>query len=239
PLQSESQLLADRTRADNGRFTRIDTVQENVQRMLQINSLIGRSDSVEKVRRYRRRIIDSCSTDGAGFEQLLQKTFGMSGLRALDALKAEDMSKFARRMRMAKLSFSLRYWARRPIDAAHRLFSRGIYRWRILWLSQCGFVLKVHAPAEDDRCRLREALDLLREANMLYSWTDRNSERGRITWAERKVMDRGGIAIKYRRPGDVQLDVDRIRDEQELAMSIMELLIRRHKVLFYREDAAR
>jgi hypothetical protein len=169
---------------------------------------------------------------------LLRRTFGGLGPRALEALTAGDMPGFAASMRRAKWRVVARFWARHPVRAARGALAGSLDRVRLFRTRPCGFRVRAHLPTRAHRRRLQDALRCLGEANVLYRWTDADSDRKRTTRLERAVMERGGIAIKRSAPADAQLDLERLRTPQQIARAVTHLLIRRHPGLFLRKGQA-
>ncbi len=234
PLLTEKELLQGRMKHESGFFTHIDAAAENMQKIQQIYRLLKSGRCCEKIALYRKKILDCDVTNGNEFRQVLREKLSRFGEQALEALQAGDMGRFRKRMNLARLYFVTRYAVKHPFRAALNLCARSIYYLHIFVIRQCGFVLRIYAPEEEQRRQIREGLEKLSQANVLYRWTDKNAERSRISWHEHKVMGCGGLVIKWSEAENAQINITKMGKREDIVYAMMRLLIERHATLFCR-----
>lgn len=234
PLYNERQLLQSKTKSRDARFNHITPLMENLFRMLQIQRLMQKNGSNEKIERYRARVLSYCQDNEQELITALRDEFASSGEGVLCALRSNDMRGFTKKMRLAKVYFFLHYLLIHPVEVVRNIFVRAGDYLRLYMIRQCGFVLKVHSANETERKRLIQGLDLLVEAQILYMWIDRDADKARVTWKEHKIMERGGLVIKWAGEDRSEVILDKYPSTEEVADRIMHILIDRHTVKFRR-----
>lgn len=237
PFEKEDTLLEFRFEDPELNLTRISDFTENAFRMLQLHALLRDGAPAEKIARYRRKVLDFYAAHETQFRGDLQSRFSTFGEQALDALVLNDLIKFQRAVRFGKTWFLGRFWSKHPFLTLHYFYERMWDHWYRFMTRQCGFVLRVHAPSDRDRFLLRSTLEEFEEKKILPAWTTRGGEQARVTWPEHRIMERGGIAVKWENaPGDF-LDATQTADRDELAAAILPRIIGRHQVLYVRRTA--
>jgi hypothetical protein len=237
PFETETGLLEHRFEDPQLSLSRVSPKVENAFRMLQIHSLLLHQAPVEKVARYRAKVIENHSNDKTALRLRLRHEFGGFGEQALDALIKNSRPDFRRAMRLSKACFMVRFWARHPGLSLRCFLERCRDHWlRFVW-HPCGFVIPVHAPSEDDRKLLRSVLDSLVQKKVLPAWTDSTQARARISWREYQVLERGGISVKWTGPSKNALDLGTVADPNELAAVLLAQLIGRDHPLYIRTCA--
>ena len=206
--------------------------------MFQIHGALRAGNGDERAERYRRRVAAFCADGGrVRLERMLERTFGPGGTEALVALMAGDMKAFAARMTRAKVAFFAGFAVRHPLVAARALSEGIVDHARLYRTRQCGFVLDVYAAGEGRWHDFLGTLDALKAANILYAWTDADSGSRRISRRERRVMERGGLAVKRSSKAGAAIDLDAL-PALDVSASVMEALIGRHRALFLRKGGA-
>jgi hypothetical protein len=237
PFENERAMLEGRNEDPRLNLTRISRSSENAFRMLQLYSLLQDGALEEKIARYRGKVLEHYGAHDTQFRGELRRAFSTFGEQALDALIRNDLVRFQRTMRFGKAWFLGRFWLQHPVLTLRYFYERARDHSYRFMTRQCGFVLAAHAPSDRDRWLLRSALDELTKKKILPAWTTRGGEHARVTWTERQVMERGGIAVKWANaPGDF-LDVTQTADCDELVASILPRLIARHQPLYGRHAA--
>lgn len=227
PLFDEETLLGSRVWDERG-FYRIDERTENLYRLIQIASVIGKPGAAERIERYRSRAIEFWSRT-QDFETFASSA-GMSGLAAaLELLRAGEPAAFKRRVDAEKRRWWLRKMGTHPLRGAGRGFERAIDLARLFRFRPCGFRLSVYAPDERPRALTQQALERLAGANLLIAFTTSADRRG-----QREAMERGGIAVDWTEAKEAALNADQCMDRDAFAERILTLLIERHPRLFDR-----
>lgn len=231
PLLKQQQMLQQRKYHASGFFQQLDPFQENIFRILQIYSLMNKGSSQEKIASYQSKILNFYEVNAEKFCKLIKDHFSEFGIRGINALQTADINSFATNIRLAKMYFFAKYLLRHPLGSAYNIFER-VKDYLCLFITrQCGFPLQVHAPDEDGRLLLKEVLNLLTEKKVLYGWTDKNSARKKTTWQERKLMERGGIVIKWVTANLADFDVTQLHDQKKITTALLQLLISRDNFL--------
>lgn len=228
PLFEEGELLEGRIRSSNRQITHIDPLKENTFRLLQINGLLASRHSKEKIRRYRNKVLHFCGSENKRMHSCLRNYFSVFGERAVTALKAEKFDRFALNMRFAKAYFAVRFVVRRPFQSIEYSIARFKDHRKRYFSRQCGSTIRIFAP--DDQCknRLRAAMESLVELNVIDRWTERGAGATSVDWHEHKVMEQGGLAVKWANRDSAQFDITRYRQECAIAADIMSFLAGRH-----------
>ena len=233
PFIGEEELLESRFPDAQLKLTRISCSTENVLRMLQLHSLLAEHAREDKLERYRFKVLQQAASDHAGFRQELRAAFSTPGEKALEALNRGDWAGFRNAMRNGKTVFLARFCLKHPLRTAHCTYERFRDHFVRFITRQCGFVLNCYAPSDRERTVLETALDDLKVKKILPAWTKHGADRRSITWPEHRVMERGGVALKWCEEGR-GVDVGQAADERELTSLVLWLLINRHPALYRR-----
>jgi hypothetical protein len=154
--------------------------------------------------------------------------------RALASLRQGNRRGYQLNMALARLAFAARFAARHPFVAARSSVARIAERRRLSHSQQCGFVLPAYADTDEQRSAASQALDWLVASNFIRGWTASDAHLHGVTAPERKIMEQGGIALKWTPlVDDAVLDL-RGASVDDARATIAELLIARHDVLWRR-----
>jgi len=234
PFLDEDGLLARRERDAEHGIMRLDPALENLLRMLQIHRLATSGPDSPKVERYRNRALKFFAEQGVPSNDPAARRLAPFFVRlAASSLRRGRMRGYRVQMDLARLAFVARYSVGHPGVAIRLVIARAVDRVRLSYTHQCGFVL--FARADDDRRRalLARALDALVSSNTIRGWTASGSTARSVRWRERKVMEQGGIAVKWADAGDVAaIDLARCASDEDTRRTIVGLLLRRHRLLW-------
>jgi hypothetical protein len=233
PIYDSNDILAAKVRSDKG-FFHLNRTVENLFRALQIHRLGDNQAAQEKIGRYKDQVIAFARLQGESYRKEIADRLGPIGLAAVEALLVDDIQRFRRLMSTAKATFFMRKLAAAPIIALQIGLSRTRDYVHSYFLRQCGFTVSVLVPDEQAKTRVKEALKLLGDANIVYSWTAGEASRCTITWGERRVMERGGLVIKWTDSPNADLTVMPGQDKFSIANQLIDLLVERHEILYRR-----
>jgi len=237
PLYDEGALLTGTVQDQKRCFTHIDPAKENLFRILQIHSLLERSDAADKVERYRSAVLAFMRKHGAALRAELRARFGVFGEKSLEALEAGLMSVFATCVTRAKMYYFIRFLGRHPLAGLSALLARAGDYVRLFYMCQCGFVLRVARGDDSAYRKFTDALDILVSSRILPQWSDAEADKRRITWRERKIMERGGIVVKWTRPEETDISISFDDTPTTLSTRLISLLVARHPALFQRSSS--
>ncbi len=235
PLVDEAGMLAGRIKDPGGRFTRIDPVTENLYRLMQVYSHYCENPASAKVTRYRKRLLQFWETDRERFRRRLRSKFFLFGEQAVEALQQEDMNRFARKMRWARLYFTVKFSLAHPVRTPWYWFCRKRENRVRFFTRPCGRVVPTCA-AEEKRQTLRDVLDELSYKNFMDRWAERTAPAQDISKIERSVMEQGGLVIEWSSPEASELVITAADDRESIARKVIEILLVRHPCLFRRAE---
>lgn len=224
PLFNEGGLLAERVLDSTGRFFHLNADVENLFRLLQVNSLLSSEAEPIKAVKYISRILDHANEVDGRFLDLIGQHFGPAGRTALLSLMSNDVRGFRRSMWHAKLFYLNRIVLSQPSVFFKSIVERLKDLVRLFWTEPCGQVLWVHKDTENAE-QLDSCMASLANAKVISKWTMQGASRPTLSWPERRVLERGGLVIKWaeRRECDVELAAT---DPSRL---IFERVVQRHQ----------
>jgi hypothetical protein len=238
PFLDEEELLARRERDAEHRFTRLDPALENLLRMLQIHRLATSGPGSPKVERYRNRVVKFFAEQGVPLHDPAFRRLAPFVRRAAASLRSGKMWGYRLQMDLARLAFVARYSSMHPGVAIRLVMVRAVDRARLSYTRQCGFVLLARVEDDSRRALLARALDALVTSNTIRGWTASGATRRSVRWQERKVMEQGGIAVKWADTGDdVAIDLEGCASDEDARRTIVRLLVRRHGSLWRRNTS--
>ena len=233
PFLTEQELLAGRVSDPQRGLTRIDPVQENTFRLLQIQGLIGYQRSAAKIARYRDRIVRFDQEHGREFRAFLNRSLGGYATEILDALEREDWAGYRKTMRRGKALFWSKFASRKPVQAAQFLAARLLESRKRYLARPCGPLIKVHVEDSRSRDRFVAILKGMRRLNFIDQWHERSS--GALLDKEALVIrEQGGLLVEWTRSDRADLKVNSALSCTEIWRFIVDVLVRQHAPLFIR-----
>lgn len=225
PLFDEDALLRDRIRDERG-FYRINEAVENCIRLFQIAKLAGMKGTEKKLARYGDRALAfwkstpdlAINAQSFGFPKLLV---------ALDWLEAKDFKIFKKEIDRQKRVWLIKQILTRPIYAGKMICDRAVDYARLFLLRPCGFNLRAYASDEMRRKVLGHVLRELAGTNMITHFTLKTGFKDC-----HKVLERGGIVVKWVSAKSAEIVSDQKTDEHKLSSELLERIIERHPRLF-------
>jgi hypothetical protein len=231
PLFDESFLLEGIIRDERG-FTHIHPALENAFRLLQIHRLskIGPS---EKISRYIGHILQYDMQYGNVFQEILLDLLGKDAIKALFALKQNDMKRFLSLMSRIKWDIAVRYWLCSPATASLDFWNRMKSYFRFHYKETCGLVISITRESKIDDCLIK-ALTLLKDFYIIPGWGIENKLSFIQKW---RLLERGGVVIRWQ-SCNMQSAIKPISfaSLSELVQAIILKLECRHQILYQRKD---
>lgn len=239
PLFNETELLEDRRADTAGRFTHINQSKETVFRILQINSLIGRDNTQEKIERYSRKVLSHWESNAGTLINTLKLVFGKHTDTIINSIERRDYSLLKQSVTRAKQSYILNGLIHKPGTTIYGAYRRAIGVLRQYIIRPCGFILMIRNPDDALKLRICQSMADLKQDGVLYCWTDRNAGSKWISRKERRMMERGGIVLKWG-AGKSSREVDFASNipTEKIRELIFQKLIRRHEIIYQKEGVA-
>lgn len=231
PLFDEEMLLGGRVWDDRG-FYRIDERAENFFRLLQIARLVGFVGTREKIARYAERALGFWKATGDLADYGATIGFPRIG-SAIELLKAGDLRSYKREIDRQKRAWWSAQARAHPIGSIVAIFGRALEYLRLYWLRPCGFAVGVCASGEQ-RGRLDAIMNQLIGANFIPAYTAGAGIRQR-----HRVMERGGVIVKWESPERADLIVDSTSTDEEVAAKLVSLIVGRHRGVLGRPSGAK
>ena len=231
PLMDESELVSGRRYDEQRRLTHIDPVKENIYRLAQVHGLRGSTRAIEKVNRYRGKVLAAFASHEVEFTGCLRCYFGNAGLDAVKALARGHTGRFTRAMHRAKATFAARFAVRHPGKTVRFVLQRiGDNRARF-HSQQCGALLKVHAEGAAREAFIR-VMNALTQLNAFDRWAEKSAPAYRLTNRERNVMEQGGLVVEWADCSRASLVIEGNETTESIEPKVIACAVRRHTILY-------
>lgn len=229
PVSDEQQMLAGRIHDYERGLTRLNPLNENIHRVLQIHGLYP--GARRKRTRYREKLLAFRAANREEFDRGVRALFSGLGVRAVDALERHDSLSFQRHMSVGRLWFALRFALRHPGRIPSYLISRLRENIQRYFTRQCGAVVPMLVRDEAQRQTVREIMDELVRNSFMDEW--REHEAGaRVSLSDHVEMEQGAIIIEWSKGGGRSLDLRSIHDRSRTIDAILRVLAQRHRQLY-------
>ncbi len=235
PLMDESELLSERCYDEDRHLTHIDPVKENIFRLAQLHGLRGSKGALEKVGRYRRRILAALGRFEVELSGSLRRYFGNAGLDAVRALKCGNASRFTRAMHRAKAIFAARFALRHPGQTVRFVFQRMGDNHARFHSRQCGVLVKAYAADGEARKAFITVMNALTKLNAFDRWAETYDSSHGFTHRERNVMEQGGLVIEWTDRFSASLVIEVGEPTESILTKIVACAVGRHTVLYSAE----
>lgn len=194
PFLTEQELLLDRIKDPRG-FWRISKGNENLIRLMQLSRI---PPDTEKYNKYLQALRKYAGEHEGEFTNEVNLKLGKYGLLALKDLLNKDHAQARIKFRWLRIKFILKAFQKLGIPyVISTILQRFLSQWGSFIGNPCGFILTVDPKAQ--MSTLTDALEILQTRNWLILWSKSNSRSPFLTWADRQVLERGGIILKQTR----------------------------------------
>lgn len=233
PFLNEEEMLEGRVHDAARGLTRIDPIKENTFRLLQLQGLIGWEHSVEKMARYRERVLRFEAERRDEFRAYLESRFPGYAERILEALARADWKAYRRTMTRAKAAFALRFAARDPISAVRLPAARLAEARKRYWTEPCGQRLPIGVDGPRTRERVVRALEALKRSNVIDHWVAR---RPRVLpdKISMDVREQGGLVVEWTEAAKGELRIADADSEETIRRRLLHVLVAHHHPLYLR-----
>jgi hypothetical protein len=233
PVFELQELLMGRVMNETGRFTQVDPMKENIIRLLKVEGLSRGDPASTKMARYRDKLIRFWATEQGSFTKHLRAKFFIFGEQAIRALRQGDMTRFARKMRLARACFLAKFAFSHPVQTPRCLVSRARDNRTRFFTRPCGCVVNLYAPGEQQRRLLRAVMNDLVARNVFEGWKEKNVGSN-ITGGQRAVMEQGGLVIQWSDRESARIDMQKSSCPQTLTRELVRILVEQDNILFLR-----
>lgn len=227
----ESELLNGRRKC--GHFTKVSPAIEGPMRLLQIHALCRSHASAGKIERYRNKAIALLQELTASDWQGLSHSFPGLEPSIVSLLAREDLIGFNKAMQRVRRRFLLRNLSRTPFASLRAIGARFIDLSRVFLFRPCGILLPVSVQPGPAARLLEDALNELVENNCLVGWVVRKHFWSRVTWRERKLLEREGVVVAEPSKSDssgIEV-IDPRQSAHHLAEDILQIMAAHHAAL--------
>jgi hypothetical protein len=231
PLYDEAAMLVARIHDAARGLTRIDPIKENMYRLIQIHGLFPGSE--RKRGRYQAGVVAFRASNRDTFGQALTMQFGRFGVPAVEALESNDMARFVRNMRNARLRFISKYALSHPLRMAAYSACRLREHIKRFHTRQCGSVLRVAVRDDRQRKTVRAIMNELVRNSFMDEWSERESGT-RTSRKDRAAMEQGAIIVEWSGFEHANIDARDLDDPAAITDMILRVAARQHKPLFQR-----
>jgi hypothetical protein len=230
PLMNERDLLEGGHSNEMG-IVCMDPAKENAQRLVKIRSLIRSKSKRAKFQRYRSRVLMFWSRDRELFERTLHDLFGSAAIRALHALKNENVSSYLFWMKLARIVGFLRFFCSHPQSAIKHIVSRFPENRKRFVTRTCGRIVRVHVPDSANQGLVRRVLNELCTIGAFENWKEK-SVGSPISAKHRSVMEQGGLVIEWSDLASADLIIPQSSQEHDVRRQFINTLVAQDNVLF-------
>lgn len=235
PFMDEATLLS-RSVEDTRGFYKLASSTENLFRLFQIHAhLKAIEPQQEKINAYQRAVVVEFEDPTSSLKSDLTRYFGEQGLQTLHALNTQDFHSFVRHMDRIKLKFWLAHILKQPIHTLHNVYCRFLDYCHVYLWNPCGFLLRVYCPDTGDKRVIYDALERLKQANIIPNWGDAL----KINFAKkRRILERGGIVIQWssNKHRSIAFAGDSGLSETAVNAQIVQAIIAHHDCLYASEQ---
>ena len=197
PLFNSDELLV--RREYDQQFYRIQPAIENLMRLFQINSLIDRPNTREKVQRYRMRVLNYYKLNQQCFMSEVRDKLSTDSDSLLSALLSNNLVQYKNIFQRAKRRLFVKLLMKQPLKSIQYLLNRLIDYLYLYLISPWGGVLDVCCLDKASRQSVLSVLDSLVRAKFIPSYKVCHGFSWLMRFKHAKYLERGGLIVRFHR----------------------------------------